>query len=308
MVPRLLEPPGRRHAAFALCVLVVLSACSNPGSSSFGSWTPPIAATEEIRALEHEMFARVNRDRAAAGLAALQYDERLADVARAHSLDMRDNDFFAHESPSTGVLEDRMDLAGYLAFEMRENLAIAGDLEAAQRNLLASPGHRANIYAPSVTHLGVGIVRGSTREPRALTVTQVFARPAELETPAEVVRGVIARIDEGRARQGLPPLVLHPMLSDLADDQINELPEHVPQGAVGPVADEVSRVLHRSTGHGLGSIRVIAQLVFASGEIEPPAAALTAAVTHAGVAAARGRDERGRPRVKILLLLGRAQP
>jgi uncharacterized protein YkwD len=253
------------------------------------------------------MFARVNRDRAAAGVAALQYDERLADIARAHSLDMRDHGFFAHESPITGVLEDRMDHAGYLALEMRENLAVAGDVDRAQQNLLESPGHRENIFAPTVSHIGVGIVQGAAQDPRALTVTQVFARPAELESPTAVARGIVARIDARRAQQGLPALVVHPLLEDLAEEHVGDLPDGVPQGSTGPIGEAVSRALAAEKGHGLGSIRIVAQLVFSSDEAEPPAAALTSAITHAGIAALPGRDERGRPRVKALLLLGRAQ-
>src|SRR5690606_11612 len=219
----------------------------------------------------------------------------------------RDHGFFAHESPTTGVLEDRMDHAGYLALEMRENLAVAGDVDRAQENLLESPGHRENIFAPTVSHIGIGIVQGASQAPRALTVTQVFARPAELETPSEVAQGIVARIDAARAQQGLPTLVVHPLLEDLAEEHVGDLPDGVPPGSTGPIGDEVSRALAEEPGHGLGSIRIVAQLVFSSDEADPPPASLTPAITHAGVAAMPGRDERGRPRVKALLLLGRQQ-
>lgn len=307
MRPRLTESPGGYYALI-VALAVFLAGCGASSSGGrFGSWTPPILATPEIRALEHQMFEQVNRDRVALGVPPLVYDERLADIARAHSLDMREHGFFGHESPTTGLLEDRMDHAGYLAHEMRENLAIAGDVAKAQKNLLASPGHRANIYAPSVSHIGIGIVQGSATDPRALTFTQVFARPAEVESPDEVAEGLLARIDEARAGRGLAPLEIHPMLADLADEHLEDIPESVPPGSVGPVGDAVGRALNETPGHGLGSIRIVAQLVFSSGEVNVPEASVTSEISHAGVAAEPGRDERGRPRVKVLLLLGRAK-
>lgn len=304
MAARLLQ--ASRVGYVGLAALLLACGPSSSGGG-FGMWTPPILASPEIKVLEHAMFARVNRDRAGARVPALSYDERLADIARAHSLDMRDAGFFAHESPTTGLLEDRMDRAGFLALEMRENLAVAGDVDRAQDNLLESPGHRENIFAPTVTHVGIGIVQGASQDPRALTVTQVFARPADLESPDEVARGVIARIDAARRQHGLPPLIVHPLLEDLAEAHVGALPDGVPPGSTGPIGDEVSRALAAEPGHGLGSIRIVAQLVFSSDEADPPAASLTPAITHVGIAALPGRDERGRPRVKALLLLGRAE-
>src|SRR5207253_9242370 len=101
----------------------------------------------DVLAMEHAMFERLNHDRAAGGLPPLEYDPRLADVGRAHSADMSAHHFFAHESPTNGNLEDRLDAAGYLALKGRENLAEAGDVVGAQDGLMKSPGHHANIMS-----------------------------------------------------------------------------------------------------------------------------------------------------------------
>ena len=41
-----------------------------------------------------------------------------------------------------------------------ENLALAQTLEIAHRNLMNSPGHRANIMSPAFGRVGIGIMDG----------------------------------------------------------------------------------------------------------------------------------------------------
>lgn len=289
-----------------LVVLPLLLSCSPSTTAAFGSWQPTLLATPEIATLERQMAERLNRDRAQEGLPALTYDERLADIARAHSLDMRDAGFFAHESPTTGLLEDRLDRAGYLALEGRENLAVAGTLDRAEDNLLNSPGHRANIMATTVSHIGIGVVRGdSSGNPDALTITQVFSSPTALEGADEVARRVTAALDAARREHGKAPLAAHEMLQSLAQRHVADLPDGLPEGAVGEVGDQVSAALNQQQGHGLVSIRIVAQSVFNASEFEIPAAALEAPTQHIGLATRAAKDERGRPRVAILALLGR---
>lgn len=289
-----------------LGVLCFAGGCSSPSVALFGTQKPNVRATPEIASLERAMFQRLNRDRQKAGLPPLTYDEALADVGRAHSFDMREHGFFAHESPNTGVLEDRMDRAGILAAEMRENLATAEDVERAEDNLLKSPGHRRNILADSVTHVGIGIVQGDgSGDPRMLLITQVFARPAKLATPAETEVAVLAAIDAARARRGVARLTPHPMLTELAGSHIESLPDTVPDGAVGDIGVKVSRTLNERDDHELMAIQILAQAVFNAGEFTVPDSALAAKTGAVGVAARKAVDERGRPRVKVLVLLGR---
>jgi uncharacterized protein YkwD len=291
------------------CVALLALGCSSASATAveFGSWTPGVKADADILPLEHQLHQRINRDRAAEGLPPLRYDERLADIARAHSADMRDSDFFAHESPTTGLLEDRMVRAGYLATEMRENLALAPDIEIAEDNLLESPGHKANILSTTVSHVGVGIVRGdSDGDMRSLTITQVFATPSELDSPDEALQKVIASMNQTRAGAGLAPMTPHPMLQELADEHIATLPDSVPSSAVDDVGDEVSAELNARKGHALSAISIVGQAVFQGSEFPMPGAAKEAAVRHYGAAAGKAKDDKGRPRVKLLVLLGRA--
>lgn len=140
---------------------------------------------------QRQMFEMVNRDRAEAGLPPLQWDDRLVEVARAHSAEMYRTGNVVHVSPVTGSAADRVAAAGVKTPLVLENVARAYSVSEAQEGLMNSPGHRANLLAREATHIGVGIVFGEgegTR--REMFVTQVFMR-------------VPQRIDPGTARDQL---------------------------------------------------------------------------------------------------------
>ena len=120
-------------------------------------------------------------DRSRFGLAALSWDPELAAIARAHSAEMAEQGYFAHVSPRTGSVADRLRHAGYPASFAAENIAMAPTLGEAQESLMRSPGHRAAVLSPEATHFGIGVV--TRRDPRLGAVhhlTQLFVRR---ETP-----------------------------------------------------------------------------------------------------------------------------
>ncbi len=123
------------------------------------------------RAAETEMLALVNAERERAGLAPLEADERLATVGRTHSEEMFRLGYFAHESPVSGEVVDRLDNAGLAWLVSGENLALAQDVAEAHEGLMDSPGHRANILNPAFTRVGIGIVSSPAN---GVMVTQVF--------------------------------------------------------------------------------------------------------------------------------------
>jgi uncharacterized protein YkwD len=143
----------------------------------------PLAAIERTEpeapaAAERQLYALVNRDRAAAGLWPLRRDPRLEEVARAHSQEMASTGQVGHVLPRTGSVSDRLARARLRPAMVAENLALAYDARQAQAGLMASPGHRANIMDPRFTLVGIGVVAG-THAPGnpapQLYVTQVFA-------------------------------------------------------------------------------------------------------------------------------------
>jgi len=126
---------------------------------------PRGAGTRQTRvsaaAAEKDVLALVNRDRAAAGLPLVAWDDKLAEIARAHSRDMSDHDFVGHVSPRTGTALDRVHKAGLRPELVLENVGRAYSADEVESGFMASPGHRANVVEPRATKLGVGVVLGT---------------------------------------------------------------------------------------------------------------------------------------------------
>jgi uncharacterized protein YkwD len=110
-------------------------------------------------ALAEAQRQRLNRDRRANGLRALCCHPGLASVARGHSQDMARRGYFDHTNPDGEEPWDRMQRAGVSGWtNAAENIAYGYDTpDAVQDGWLNSPGHRANIMDPGMTHVGVGV-------------------------------------------------------------------------------------------------------------------------------------------------------
>lgn len=134
------------------------------------------------------LLALLNRDRQAAGLQPLQWDARVAAVARGHSEEMKRTKVVAHVSPTTGSAADRVRAAGIKTAVVLENVARAYGIGEAHQGLMNSPGHRANLMSPQATHVGIAVVLGDdVSGRRELFVTQVFIRiPPKVDVPAAV--------------------------------------------------------------------------------------------------------------------------
>ncbi len=145
-----------------------------------------LAATDErVSKLEAFMLETVNDEREKQGLSRLQNDPRLAEIARAHSAEMRDKKYFEHESPTPSL---RMPLDRYrLGFGstpriVAENIyRVYGhrsfltqkDVLDAHKALMNSPHHRENLLRPQVTRMGIGFCTNATGD---LWITQMFSR------------------------------------------------------------------------------------------------------------------------------------
>src|SRR5262249_44942171 len=144
-------------------------------------------------AAEQAVWKLLNADRAHAGLPALAWDAQLAGIARGHSADMQAHGFFGHISPTTGSAADRARKAGVGAMLILENVARAFTAGEAERGLMNSPGHRANILNREATRVGVGVVF----DPAAheILVTQMFSRPPQkydAHTADELRHGLVS--------------------------------------------------------------------------------------------------------------------
>lgn len=114
-----------------------------------------------VTSFEQEVIRLVNEIRAENGLKALTYDWELARVARYKSQDMKDNQYFAHNSPIYGTPFQMIKNFGISYRSAGENIAKGYATPQAVVNAwMNSSGHRANILNASYTRIGVGYVSG----------------------------------------------------------------------------------------------------------------------------------------------------
>jgi len=298
---------GSLFAATLLAVLIAaLLGCSrtSPSAANFGKGLPQVPASKQIRSAEREMFHLLNRDRAAAGLPPLKYDEKLADIARYHSADMRDHKFFAHDSPNSGTLEDRLNAAGYLFLNARENLSEAMDVAMGQERLMQSPPHHENIMSTDVTHVGVGIVEGGVADARNLTMTQVFARPGERESADDARAKMLALIQSARQKRGLKKAEVHPLLQELAERHLSDLAGEVSPSDLRSIGKQVIEQLSTRKVEDLRGVSAGGQLLTDSASLQPPDRLLQDPRAAFGIAVREVPGEGGRPMLQVLLLIG----
>ncbi|MGM9935998.1 MAG: CAP domain-containing protein [Candidatus Ornithomonoglobus sp.] len=134
---------------------------------------PAPQAPSSVSALEKEVFELVNKERAANGLHSLTWADDLAAVARAHSQDMIDNNYFSHTNLSGESPFDRLRKAGISYTAAAENIAYGQRTpQAVMDAWMNSSGHRANILNSRVKEIGVGAAKASNG---TIYWTQVFA-------------------------------------------------------------------------------------------------------------------------------------
>jgi len=139
--------------------------------------------------LERQMCALVNQDRLKPETFAetygrtqpLKWNESLAAVARAHSRNMLEQQFFAHVEVNGESFVTRINEAGIPWQAAGENIAIYDTVSGAEAAFMNEPrfqhNHRANILNNSYTDVGIGIVQGPDG---SLYITQDFVESPPL--------------------------------------------------------------------------------------------------------------------------------
>lgn len=144
-------------------------------------------ATTFLEEDESNMLYLLNRERDAHDLPPLQHHSVMKEMAREHCEEMVEEDYFAHVSPISGELLDRMEKSGIANWVTGgENIAGAPNINTAFEALMDSPEHKKNILSKEFTHIGIGIVEGGSY---GLMITQDFV---ELDAQGEMIAGVKA--------------------------------------------------------------------------------------------------------------------
>lgn len=117
-------------------------------------------ASSSVSAYEKEVVELTNAERKKQGLKPLTLDEKLSKVARTKSQDMKDNNYFDHNSPTCGSPFDMMKKFGITYRTAGENIAKGQKTpQEVVKAWMNSEGHRKNIMNPNFTHIGVGYVK-----------------------------------------------------------------------------------------------------------------------------------------------------
>ena len=115
----------------------------------------PVSAGQS--SMTSQVVSLVNSERAAQGIAALQNDSKLSEIAQQKAEDMAKNQFFSHTSPTYGSAFDMLKAAGYSYKTAGENIAMGQKSAASVMDgWMHSSGHRANILHTSYEKIGVG--------------------------------------------------------------------------------------------------------------------------------------------------------
>lgn len=115
--------------------------------------------TEERREdYEEHLFYLLQSVRQREGVPPLVWDDEVARLARKHSEDMQENQFFSHTNLEGLSPFDRFDREGIAFYQAGENLAV-GQFHPifAHEALMNSAGHRRNMLAPGFERLGTGV-------------------------------------------------------------------------------------------------------------------------------------------------------
>jgi hypothetical protein len=124
---------------------------------------------------EKLLFDATNRERAAAGLQPLKWDDALAAAARQHAQLMAHENFLLHQLPGESPLDQRVAQAGAKFAMVAENIAVGPNSGEIHEGWMHSPGHRRNILNPELTAIGIATTRGTG----GLFAVQDFSRKVE---------------------------------------------------------------------------------------------------------------------------------
>ena len=166
----------------------------------------PVAATSPNIPLsdfdaesEHQLLELVNQGRAQVGLPPLMLDAGLAQAARAHAEEMFGARQLSHQFAGEPSLAQRLAAATRAQLDQEgENVALDFDAADAQRNLMLSPPHRANLLNAAYNVIGVGIVRSGNR----LYIVQDFGHALPNYSPAEVKDRIVLAVTRTRQQSG----------------------------------------------------------------------------------------------------------
>lgn len=166
------------------------------------SLVTPAQANDALYTSELQLINQLNQYRLRQDLSALQLNREAARVARSHSQEMANRDFFALISPSRGTLEHQLGYQRVFAKPLHTLIALDYSLSQAFAQIQKNP----MLLSEEASHLAVGIHTADNTKygPKALWVTVILLKQmAEISPiPRTVDLNSIVRVS-GRLNPGL---------------------------------------------------------------------------------------------------------
>lgn len=137
----------------------------------------PAPKTNSVLEMERKAFDLLNQRRIENGLQRVVWNEDVAKVARIHSQNMANNNFFGHQGLDGSMVNDRADSAGLRNWRrIGENIAYnrgyENPVEFAVLRWMQSQSHRENLLSNKWTESGVGVAIAA--DGKTFYFTQVF--------------------------------------------------------------------------------------------------------------------------------------
>jgi uncharacterized protein YkwD len=162
-------------AAAVFCFLFCSTSAHSQDRQQNRSPLPNPTLLSHPSAEEKLLLDAANRERSAAGLQPLKWDNALATAARLHAEVMVSQNLLLHQCLDEPPLDQRAARAGAIFSMIAENIAVGPNPETIHNGWMHSPGHRKNILNADVTAVGMATMRGSG----GLFAVQDFSRPVE---------------------------------------------------------------------------------------------------------------------------------
>jgi Cysteine-rich secretory protein family len=156
---------------------------------------------------EKQIFDQVNQERQNAGLAALEWNDRVAEAARSHAEALSQNNELSHQYPGEPTLPERLAATGIRFTQAAENVAKTDHLEDVHLSLMNSPGHRANMLNPGYNAAGVGVVERAG----IIYVAQDFIFLVPMYSEAEFSAALAQSINQARRAKRIGEIDARPV-------------------------------------------------------------------------------------------------
>lgn len=253
-------------------------------------------------AVEEALLEAANRERAEAGLPPVVRMESLDQVARLHSVDMRDNEFVGHASPTTGGAAQRVAAAQIQTGLVLENIGRGYGAGEIHRGLMGSPGHRANLLNPDVTHVGIGVVSEPEGDRRAFLATEVFVRMNRAQDLSQAPNQLVTMINQGRQARGADPLEADPNLTEAAQEAAEAYFANPEQSRQDTVDDASAGLREFAIAFSrVGGLMTVVNTIAEASRLEPT---FDPEVSYVGIGVAQGtRPDTPPNSVAVVILL-----